>query len=399
MIMRRINLLIVLWFLAILSSAKIHSETYTVIVSLDAFRWDYAEMYPTPNLDAISKRGVKAVMQPSYPASTFPNHYTIATGLVPDHHGIVNNLFWDSRSQRMYSMTDSLTRYNPYYYLGEPIWITAQKQNIKTGNIYWVGSDIPIKGHYPTYYRNWSVQPRLNFSQRVDDVIHLLSLPKGKRPRLVMIYFEEPDHTGHVAGPCSKDVRQVVMSLDSLMGVLWKRIQALPIGKKVNIIITADHGMTQISDDRFLPIYKYVKKDWCEHVVGSNPTSIFTKSGCRDSVLNALKSLEHIYVWKKENVPDSLMYGTSDRLGDIIVAPELGWQFADEPRHLNGAHGYFPQIPDMKVIFRACGPSFKKGYISQEFKNVDIYPLLCHLLNIVPMQTDGKWERIRDIIK
>src|SRR5574344_3065194 len=139
--MKKILLFVFALLIAISSTAQKRSDNYTVIVSLDAFRWDYAEMYPTPNLDAISKRGVKAVMQPSYPASTFPNHYTIATGLVPDHHGIVNNFFCDYRSQRMYSMTDSLTRYNPYYYLGEPIWITAQKQNIKTGNIYWVGSD------------------------------------------------------------------------------------------------------------------------------------------------------------------------------------------------------------------------------------------------------------------
>jgi len=396
--MKKFYLFLVSILIALTSVAQEHSDNYTVVVSLDAFRWDYANMYPTPNLDAMAERGVKAIMQPSYPASTFPNHYTIATGLVPDHHGIVNNTFWDSKNNRMYSMSDSLTRYDPQYYLGEPIWITAQKQGLRTGNVYWVGSDIPIKGYYPTYYRKWSDIPRLDFAHRVDDAIRLLNLPSDKRPRLVMVYFDEPDHTGHIYGPRSEEIKEMVISLDSLMGIFWNKIQALPIAKKVNMIVTADHGMTEISDERFIPIEKYIKKEWCEHIIGSNPTSLFTKSGCRDSVLKALEGVKHIYVWKKENVPDSLMYGTSDRLGDVIVAPEIGWQFSDVPRHLKGAHGYFPQLSDMKVVFRACGPDFKKGYVSKGFVNVDIYPLLCHLLGIVPEKTDGRWERIKDIV-
>lgn len=396
--MKKILLFVFALLIAISSTAQKRSDNYTVIVSLDAFRWDYSGMYSTPNLDAISQRGVKAVMQPSYPASTFPNHYTIATGLTPDHHGIVNSSFWDSKNKIEYSMNDSATRYNPYYYLGEPIWITAQRQGVKTGNVYWVGSDIAIKSTYPTYYRNWSNKPRLDFAHRVDDAIRLLSLSKAKRPHLVMVYFDEPDHTGHVYGPHGKETKQMITSMDSLMGIFWQKIQRLPIGKKVNLIITADHGMTDISDSRLVKIGKYIKKEWCNHIIGTSPTSIFTKPAYRDSVLKALKGVEHIYVWKKEAIPDSLHYGKSDRLGDIIVAPELGWQFAFEARHLNGAHGYFPQLSDMKVIFRACGPDFKKGYVSKGFVNVDIYPLLCHLLGITPAKTDGQWQRIKDIV-
>jgi predicted AlkP superfamily pyrophosphatase or phosphodiesterase len=398
--MKRISSFVVLLLCIIISSAaQKKTSNYTVIVSLDAFRWDYSGMYSTPNLDAMARQGVKAVMQPSYPASTFPNHYTIATGLVPDHHGIVNNSFWDPKHNILYTMGDSATRYNPYYYLGEPIWITAQKQGVKTGNVYWVASDISIKSTYPTYYRKWRDEPRLDFAQRVDDAIRLLSLPEEKRPRLVMVYFDEPDYSGHVYGPHSKEVKRKIASLDSLMGIFRQKIKKLPIGKRVNLIVTADHGMTEISDNRLVKIDQYIKNEWCEHIIGTNPTSIFTKPNCRDSVLNALRDVQHIYVWKKEAVPDSLHYGTSDRLGDIIVAPELGWQFAFESRHLKGAHGYFPQHSDMKVLFRACGPDFKRGYVSKEFINVDIYPLLCHLLGITPAKNDGRWERIKDITK
>ena len=367
---------------------------YTVIVSLDGFRWDYPDMYKTPNLDRMAADGVKAVMLPSYPASTFPNHYTLATGLVPDHHGIINNTFWDVKNRRQYSMGDSATRNNPEYYLGEPIWITAQKQGVKTGNMYWVGSDIAIKKSHPTYYRPWNAKPFLTFEQRIDTVLTWLQKPEPERPRLIMLYFEEPDGSGHHNGPCSLPTGAVVQHMDSLVGVLRKKIEALPFGGDINLIVTSDHGMTDISPERVVNINDYVKPEWCEVIDGRTPTSIFSKPEYRDSICNALKKAAHIRVWKKE-----LHYGSSDRIGDIVVAPELGWQFTDVARDTKGAHGYFPQSPDMQVMFRAIGPDFKRGYISGGFVNVDIYPLLSHLLQIVPEKTDGRFERIKDILR
>ena len=361
---------------------------YTVIVSLDGFRWDYPDMYKTPNLDRMAADGVKAVMLPSYPASTFPNHYTLATGLVPDHHGIINNTFWDVKNRRQYSMGDSATRNNPEYYLGEPIWITAQKQGVKTGNMYWVGSDIAIKKSHPTYYRPWNAKPFLTFEQRIDTVLTWLQKPEPERPRLIMLYFEEPDGSGHHNGPCSLPTGAVVQHMDSLVGVLRKKIEALPFGGDINLIITSDHGMTDISPERVVNINDYVKPEWCEVI-----------PEYRDSICNALKKAAHIRVWKKEEIPAELHYGSSDRIGDIVVAPELGWQFTDVARDTKGAHGYFPQSPDMQVMFRAIGPDFKRGYISGGFVNVDIYPLLSHLLQIVPEKTDGRFERIKDILR
>lgn len=321
---------------------------YTVIVSLDGFRWDYPDMYKTPNLDRMAADGVKAVMLPSYPASTFPNHYTLATGLVPDHHGIINNTFWDVKNRRQYSMGDSATRNNPEYYLGEPIWITAQKQGVKTGNMYWVGSDIAIKKSHPTYYRPWNAKPFLTFEQRIDTVLTWLQKPEPERPRLIMLYFEEPDGSGHHNGPCSLPTGAVVQHMDSLVGVLRKKIEALPFGGDINLIVTSDHGMTDISPERVVNINDYVKPEWCEVIDGRTPTSIFSKPEYRDSICNALKKAAHIRVWKKEEIPAELHYGSSDRIGDIVVAPELGWQFTDVARDTKGAHGYFPQSPDMQ---------------------------------------------------
>ncbi|WP_300698147.1 ectonucleotide pyrophosphatase/phosphodiesterase [Bacteroides sp.] len=374
-------------------------QHYTVIVSLDGFRWDYPTMYKTPNLDRMGQEGVKAVMLPSYPASTFPNHYTIATGLVPAHNGIVNNSFWDAKNKRHYSMGDSATRNNPDYYLGEPIWVTAQKQGLKTANMYWVGSDIAIKGTHPTYYRMWTANPHLSFEQRIDTVLTWLQKPEEERPRLTMLYFEEPDGSGHHNGPCSKETGTVVQYVDSLIGVLRNRIESLPFADNINLIVTSDHGMMDISPERVVNMNQYLKPEWCEVVEGRTPTSIFSKKGYRDSIYNALKGVAHIHVWKKEEIPAELNYSESDRIGDIVVAPELGWQFTDVARSNKGAHGYFPQSPEMQVIFRAIGPDFKKGYTSTGFVNVDIYSLLSYLLQIAPEKTDGQFERIRGILK
>lgn len=388
-----------LWFFLMPLNALNPEQHYTVIVSLDGFRWDYPAMYKTPNLDRMGQEGVKAVMLPSYPASTFPNHYTIATGLVPAHNGIVNNSFWDAKNKRRYSMGDSATRYNPDYYLGEPIWITAQKQGLKTANMYWVGSDIAIKGAHPTYYRMWAANPHLSFEQRIDTVLTWLQKPEEERPRLTMLYFEEPDGSGHHNGPRSKETGAVVQHVDSLIGVLWNRIASLSFADNINLIVTSDHGMIDISQERVVNMNQYLKPEWCEVIDGRTPTSIFSKAGYRDSIYNALKGIAHIHVWKKEEIPAELQYNDSDRIGDIVVAPELGWQFTDVARNNKGAHGYFPQSPEMQVIFRAIGPDFKKGYTSTGFVNVDIYPLLSYLLQIVPEKTDGQFERIKGILK
>ncbi|WP_321331459.1 ectonucleotide pyrophosphatase/phosphodiesterase [uncultured Bacteroides sp.] len=378
--------------------AKLKETNYTILVSLDGFRWDYTTMYHTPFLNQIAAHGVKATMLPSFPASTFPNHYTLVTGLVPDHHGIVNNTFWDAKTHQRYSMSDSTTRNNPNYYLGEPIWITAQKQGVKTGSIYWVASDIPIKGSFPTYYKSFSKKPFLNFEQRIDTVVSWLQKPITERPKLILLYFEEPDHTGHLFGPESNETKVTVEHLDSLIGTLVTKIKALAIGKRVNLIITSDHGMTKISNDRLIDMNLFLKPEWCEIIDGRTPTSIFTKAGYRDSVYQTLKKVAHISVWKKEEIPAELNYGSSDRIGDIVVTPDLGWQFSDKGSNLKGAHGYFPQNTDMQVIFRACGPDFKKGYSSKKFINTNIYPLLAHLLDITPKKTDGQFCRIKDLL-
>lgn len=367
-------------------------DTYTVVVSMDAFRWDYPDVMDTPGLNAIAEDGVGCVMEPSYPASTFPNHYTIATGLVPDHHGIVNGSFWNPDTEETFSMGDSLTRYNPEYYLGEPIWVTAEKQGVKTASIYWVGSDVPIEGVLPTYAFPWWEKPHLSFEERANETVRLLSLPKKDRPRLVMLYFDEPDETSHNYGPFAPETKAVIHRLDSIVGNMYQQLRVLPHGSKINIIVTADHGMEEISNDRFVDWDDYLKPSWYEHIIGTNPTNIYAKDNCVDSIMTALSGVEHISAWRHGEVPEELNYGSSNRCGDVIVAPDLGWQFSASPKNKVGAHGYSPKEKDMQVIFIASGPSFKKNFLSREalLRNVDIYSMLAAMLGLHPVITDGR---------
>ena len=368
----------------------------TIVVSLDAFRWDYPTIYNTPWLDSIAANGVAATMVPSYPSSTIPNHFTLATGLVPDHHGIVNSQFWAPEKGELFSMGDSATRYNPYYFGGEPIWVTAKKQGVKSASIYWVGSDVAIQGLYPDYYLRWDNEPRLTYPQRVEEALRIAKLPESERPSLLMVYFDEPDWTTHHYGPVAEESEAVIEQLDSLMGILYRGLKELDYG--VNLIVTSDHGMTEISDEKFISIEQTVNPDWVERIVSTNPTTIFCKEGCIDSLFEQLSKVKHISVWRKEEVPAHLNYGTSNHLGDLIVAPDLGWQFATTPRGLNGAHGYDINEPDMQIIFRACGPDFKRGYtLPHSFSNVDLYSILAELLKIEPAKTDGSLEKVQEL--
>ncbi|WP_418944639.1 ectonucleotide pyrophosphatase/phosphodiesterase [Phocaeicola plebeius] len=384
-----------LWCIALFAQAEKH---YTVIVSLDGFRWDYPQMYETPFFDQMAREGVKATMIPSFPSKTFPNHYTMATGLVPDHHGIVANSFWDPERKEVYKMNKPATRNDASYYGGEPIWVTAQKQGIKTGNVYWVGSDIAVKGEQPTYYQVYDKKPRLSQTERVAEVLRMLRLPEADRPQLVMLYFEDSDTYGHTYSPFSQETRKCIARLDALMRFLWEGLQSLPFAKDVNLIVTSDHGMATVSADRFVPIKHLLKEEWYTLIDGNLPAQIYTQPQFRDSVYHALKDLNHVRVWKKEDIPAYLNYGSNPRVGDIIVLPDLGWLVEEGNKTLPGAHGFDPTYDDMQVMFRACGPDFKKGYEAPKFRNVSIYSLLARLLQITPEKTDGCLEEVENML-
>ena len=395
--MRKAILTLILTITALLSACA-KNDQVTVIISLDGFRWDYTQWYDTPFLDRMAQEGVEAALIPSYPSKTFPNHYTLATGLFPDHHGIIGNKFINRATGKKFSLSNREVKHDAHYYGGEPIWLTAQRQGLRTAVFYWPGSDVAVQGKYPDKYFNYDQEPRLTFGQRIDGILKQLRRPEAKRPQLIMAYFEQPDHNGHVYGPQAKQTRIAVMEIDKLISNLYERIQKLPISDNVNFIVVSDHGMTLTMPEKHINARQYLKKEWYYDIEGDAPANIYVREGCADSICQALQGVDHIRVWHRTEVPYYLHYGTNENVGDVVIDTELGWLFSDKKAEYGGTHGYDPSYNDMHALFRAVGPAFK--HISlPHFPNVDVYPLLCHLLGIEPAPNDGSLNIVKRMLR
>ena len=370
---------------------------YLLVLSMDGFRWDYIDSFPTPNFHRLVAKGVKAKsLIPSFPSVTFPNHYTMATGLYPDHHGIVHNSFYDSTLHTTYRLGDRKTVEDGRFYGGEPIWVSAENQNVRAASFYWVGSE--AQGMHPTYWKQYD--KKVTFEQRIDTVIQWLTLPENNRPHLVMFYYDQPDKVSHETGPFSPETRAMVMRMDTLAGIFLDKIEKLSIHNQLNVIFTSDHGMGEISNIRKIILDDYIKKEWCLRITGHNPVFMLdAKAGCTDSIFGILTAVPHMKVWKKHNVPSQLHFGSNARIGELIVLADsayaLGWQ-GDKTENA-GAHGYDPVNTDMHGIFFASGPAFKKGYLTSSFENIHLYSIFASTLHLKPAPNDGNINQVKDI--
>lgn len=382
-------------------SRKQH-KNYVLLVSLDAFRWDYSKLYNTPNLNKLAKDGVKADhMYSSFPTVTFPNHYSIATGLYPDHHGLINNSFPAPDLGLFYRMGDRSAVENPAFYGGEPIWVTAEKQGLITASFFWVGSEAPVEGMHPTYWKKYDES--VTFEARIDTVVKWLGYPPEKRPELVTLYFDEPDATSHKFGPVSKQTGTVVHRLDSLMGVLRSKLAKLPEAKRINLIILSDHGMSAVSPDRYIDIKALVPNRMIASISGGNPVYLIKPAeGRKDSILLLLDKSKGLKAWSKAALPVKWHYGTNPRIPDVVVVADSSWSIGTRPDGSSirgGAHGYDNFNSDMYSIFYAAGPAFKKNYRFKELNNVDVYDLICRILNLKPARNDGDPAHIKGLLR
>lgn len=375
---------------------------YVVMVSLDAFRWDYDSIHGTPVLDDIARNGVTAErLIPSFPTKTFPNHYSIATGLYPDHHGLVNNSFYAPDLDLVYRIGDRAMVGNGAFYGGEPLWVTARKQGMKTASFYWVGSEAPIQGMQPDYWKPFDDE--VPFGDRVDTVLHWLSLPSDRRPHFLTLYFEEPDAVSHGYGPVSPETGSVVRSLDSLLGVLRNGIAALPHARNINLIVLSDHGMTEVDESRYNYILDTLPQRMIKRIIGGNPVwAVEPVEGKRDSVLQLLNVQRGMKAYAKEDLPAHLHYGTHPRIPEVVLIADPGWTAGLRPepsRYSRGDHGYDWRCSDMHSIFYAEGPAFKKGFVTDTLFNVDIYNIVTEILQLTPAPNDGSRERILPLFR
>ena len=383
---------------------KIPKKQYVVMLSLDGCRWDYPQMADMHNLESIARSGVKMEsLQPSFPSKTFPNHYSLATGLYPDHHGIVQNSFYDPDMDAYYKLSDREAVENAAFYQGEPIWVTAEKQGVKTASFFWVGSEAPVQGTYPSQWKKYD--HNFPYEARVDSVIAWLSLPEKKRPRLITWYYPEPDGVSHRFSPESIKVKDKLEYLDSLIGNFQKKLATLDIADQVNVIVTADHGMTRTSGDKVIYFDDYINTTWLDTSLGGNPMWMFdAKPGFEDSVRLNLDQVPHLQAWAKDSIPENLHYGSNSRIMDVVATPDLGWSVGWRSReysadYIGGTHGYDPHYKDMHAIFYATGPAFKQGYVHPTVENVNVYPLLAKILGLKPAETDGKLENVSGMLK
>ncbi|HAM97873.1 MAG TPA: alkaline phosphatase family protein [Marinilabiliales bacterium] len=379
------------------------SRNYTVVLSLDGFRWDYQSKVQTPWFDSITKMGVKAEgLQPSFPSKTFPNHYTIATGLYPGNHGLISNSFYAPDVDDYYAIGDRSKVENGEFYLGEPIWVTAEAQNVISANYFWVGSEAKIKGYQPTYWKKYD--HNFPYLQRADSVIHWLNLPYEKRPHLVMWYLDKTDGIGHDFGPDSPQIQQTVAMLDSLIGYFMQQMSRLAIKDSINFIIVSDHGMGKIDTTRVVYLNDYLKNPWIDTAIGNNPFILMhPQKNCKDSILTALANVAGVKAWDKAVLPERFHYKQSKRVSEVVIVADSAWSVTyshKKKKHYDaGTHGYDNLNKDMYGIFYATGPDFKSGYDAGLLYNVDIYNLLASLLEIKPAPNDGQPERIMHVLK
>jgi predicted AlkP superfamily pyrophosphatase or phosphodiesterase len=369
-----------------------HASSRTVIVlGFDGFARRYLDSDSAPALHALARNGVSTArgMIPSFPTVTFSNFYALATGLYPDHSGIVNNRFYDPAYDSEFVYKDPIAR-EAHWWGGEPIWVTAEHQGVRTGTMFWVGSDAAIDGTHPSRWHSYD--HTIAFSARVDTLLTWLDLPAAERPRLLMGYFEEPDMQGHRHGPEGAETRQAVLRVDSALARLVTGLESRKLYDSVDVIVVADHGMSAISPERVIYLDDVVDSA-SVNVVNMTPNlMIAARDDDTDALLARLQKLPHLTVWKKRDVPARLHYGTSPRITPIVGVVDddwmLGWRHA-KPYDDGGEHGYDNAVPNMRALFLAHGPDFRSGSTLAEFPNVDVYDLLARLLGIGPAPNDG----------
>ncbi len=387
----------------ILISITVYSQQppTVILVSFDGFRWDYLHRGITPNLQKIIDNGVHALsLQPSFPSKTFPNHYSIITGMYPQNHGLISNSFYDHVEKDWYGMR----RNENEWYLGEPFWQTAQRNGILAASYFWPGSEQDIESRRPKYFKAYNHdEPYLN---RIDGVIEWLKYSEDKRPNFITLYFHDTDSYGHEFGPNSPEINESIKRIDSVTAYLISSLKDNKLSD-VNLIFVSDHGMTEISRERIINIEEMLSGYNCFFEDSGPLMRITPPSEKLEEVFDLLKKNEKNFTaYKRKDVPKHFNYSNHPFIGDIVLIAEMGWSLADnralkrmERNYSKGDHGYDNHNTDMHGIFIAYGPKFKSSYKTGTLLNIDIYPLLCKIFEIDPRSNiDGSLDRIEFIL-
>jgi predicted AlkP superfamily pyrophosphatase or phosphodiesterase len=384
---------------------------YVILVSFDGFRHDYTSRYELPNFKMLMKEGASAEgLIPSFPSKTFPNHYTLVTGLYPGHHGLVDNSFFDPATKRQYGMRIREAVTDSSFYGGTPLWTLARQQGIRTASYFWVGSEIAQEWLHPNYF--YTYDHSVPFQKRVDQVIAWLQLPEAERPHLITVYFSSPDEQSHRYGPLADETKKTVMAMDTLLGNLMQRVKGT--GLPVNVVVVSDHGMSELTDKPetyiFLDSLVTTREGKITVANGGTQAHIYTSTKKqRDSLYTALNAkAKNFTVVKREDFRPRWHYDHA-RSGDLLVVAKPGKYIItgtvikrDKESNSTafGAHGYDPdEVPDMKGAFFAYGPDIKPGVRVKAFRNIHVYPLVAAILGLKTPPIDGELKVLAPILK
>ena len=373
-----------------------------ILISIDGFRADYLDRGLTPTLASLAADGVRAdAMKPSFPTLTFPNHYTLVTGLYPDHHGIVNNRMIDPATGKAFVYKDSETIADPAWWGGEPLWVSVEKEGRHAATMFWPGSDVAIDGVRPSHWMHFD--GKLTPDQRVDQLLRWTNLKGDARPSFYTLYLEQVDHAGHDDGPDSPEVNAAMREIDAALARLVEGLKARGLFEHTNLVIVSDHGMTPTTPERQIFLDDLVDLD----EAGVVTDGILAGMNPKDAKIarTILAPHDHMQCWRKSDVPPRLHYGTHPRVPALLCLADDGWIItthddAAKRQHFSlGEHGYDNDDPNMRALFVAHGPAFKSGLRVREFDNVDVYPLLAHLLAIKPALNDGRFDEVREMLE
>ena len=373
-----------------------------VLVSLDGFGHDFGRFAPTPNLDALAARGVRAErLIPAFPSKTFPNHYTIVTGLYPGHHGVVGNTMRDPRLGR-FSLGDRAAVGDARWWGGEPVWATLERQGGTSAPLYWPGSEAAIGGRRPAHWRRWS--DGLPLAKRLDWLRDRLREMPADRPRFATLYLEAVDSAAHEHPLDSPAVARAVALADRTVGRLLGVLEELGLAETADVVVLSDHGHAPISPERTVFVDELVRLGTLD-VVDWDPLFLANpKPGREAEARAALARSPHLRVYLKEETPPEWRFRDSPRVPRLLALAEEGWTIstrdfrARHPGRVAANHGFDPALPSMGALFVAAGPSFRRGAIVPPFENVHLYELMCHLLGVEPAGNDGSLEAVRALL-
>ena len=382
------------------SAARRPEPVPVILVSIDGFRADYLSRGVTPNLRALADGGVHVrAMRPSFPSLTFPNHYTLVTGLRPDRHGLAGNTMVDPEIPGVtFKLSNREAVTDPRWWNdGEPLWVTAERQGVRTATMFWPGSEAAIRGVRPS---DWKLfDDALPSEARVDQVLAWLARPLLERPRFITLYFDDLDYAGHWYGPDDPRTTHAAAAIDRAIGRLRAGLEAQGMAGRVNLVVVSDHGMAPISAERTIRLAEIVDPESVQVITTGAHSGIAARPGHEAAVEAALlRPHPHMTCWKKEAVPARFHYGSHRRVPPYLCLAETGWEIVlavNDHEGMGGAHGFDNAAPEMAALFVATGPAFRPGVTIDEIDNVDVYPLLAKLLGVKPQPNDGRLERLQ----